>query len=82
VTGLARRTGKTVAHPKLDRDILSPGHGNEAAGEIPPAARQAPNPVVPTSPVNLIVAQMPEFAETFSCPPNAKPRAMPMCEIW
>jgi putative endopeptidase len=32
--------------------------------------------------VNLIVAQMPEFAEAFSCPTNAKQRAMPICEVW
>jgi putative endopeptidase len=32
--------------------------------------------------VNLVVAQMPEFAEAFSCPATAKERAMPICEVW
>jgi predicted metalloendopeptidase len=32
--------------------------------------------------VNLIVAQMPEFAEAFACPAGAPLRASPACELW
>jgi putative endopeptidase len=32
--------------------------------------------------VNLIVAQMPEFAEAFACPASAPLRASPACELW
>jgi putative endopeptidase len=32
--------------------------------------------------VNRIVAQMPEFAEAFTCPATAKERAVPLCEVW